>query len=245
MPHLPLSEAPLVNSIDLKANGEVSRMRSHKGNMPSLPQTKYCALCPAKFTRTTHLNRHLRSHTNERAHRCNICNAEFTRSDLLTRHKRTCGDASVNRSRRKSCQACAESKVKCNLQQPCSKCTARGRECVFINDPEASRNKRNASKRARSLSTLSTSPSETEWSESSTGYDSFGPSSPSSTLSYASHGPDAYSHPSYSSTQLLPGNGYVSSASDCASSECSSRASPRLVYFDGRQDLSGSLGIGA
>ncbi|CAA7262767.1 unnamed protein product [Cyclocybe aegerita] len=247
MPHLPLSEAPLVNSIDLKANGEVSRMRSHKGNMPSLPQTKYCALCPAKFTRTTHLNRHLRSHTNERAHRCNICNAEFTRSDLLTRHKRTCGDASsVNRSRRKSCQACAESKVKCNLQQPCSKCTARGRECVFINDPEASRNKRNASKRARSLSTLSTSPSETEWSESSTGYDSFGPSSPSSTLSYMTHGHDAYSHivsPSYPSTQLLPSTGYVSSASDCASSECSSRASPRLVYFDGRQDLSGSLGM--
>lgn len=29
--------------------------------MPSLPQTKYCFLCPAKFTRTTHLNRHLRS----------------------------------------------------------------------------------------------------------------------------------------------------------------------------------------
>jgi hypothetical protein len=49
------------HSIDLKANGEVSRMRSHKGNMPSLPQTKHCSLCPAKFTRTTHLNRHLRS----------------------------------------------------------------------------------------------------------------------------------------------------------------------------------------
>lgn len=70
------------NVIDLKANGEVSRMRNHKGmsfgtfmhvvpmvlngahdkgNMPSLPQTKYCTLCPAKFTRTTHLNRHLRS----------------------------------------------------------------------------------------------------------------------------------------------------------------------------------------
>jgi len=66
-------------SVDLKANGEVSRMRNHKGqsslrlnviilivrctagNMPSLPQTKYCSLCPAKFTRTTHLNRHLRS----------------------------------------------------------------------------------------------------------------------------------------------------------------------------------------
>ena len=38
-----------------------SRMRSHKGNKPSLPQSKHCPLCPAKFTRTTHLNRHLRT----------------------------------------------------------------------------------------------------------------------------------------------------------------------------------------
>lgn len=36
--------------------------------------------------------------------------------------------------------------MKCNLQYPCSKCTSRGKECVFINDPEASRNKRNAKK---------------------------------------------------------------------------------------------------
>ena len=76
-----ISTTPSVRySVDLKANGEVSRMRNHKGqsslrvnviillivyciagNMPSLPQTKYCSLCPAKFTRTTHLNRHLRS----------------------------------------------------------------------------------------------------------------------------------------------------------------------------------------
>ncbi|KAF6747439.1 fungal-specific transcription factor domain-containing protein [Ephemerocybe angulata] len=158
------SSSSLRASVDFKANGEVSRMRSHKGrlstwtdttykgNMPSLPQTKFCSLCPAKFTRTTHLNRHLRSHTNERSHRCEVCSAEFTRSDLLTRHKRTCGDSrNSNRSRRKSCQACAESKVKCNLQLPCSKCIARGRECVFINDPEASRI-RKAARRGRSLS---------------------------------------------------------------------------------------------
>ncbi|KAJ7704789.1 hypothetical protein B0H17DRAFT_1038568 [Mycena rosella] len=124
----------------------LSRMRAHKGNVPSLPQTKQCSLCPAKFTRTTHLNRHLRSHTNERLHRCNICkSSEFTRSDLLTRHKRTCGQ-NINRSRRKSCEACAESKIKCNLQYPCAKCTSRGRECVFQNDPEESRSKSMSSK---------------------------------------------------------------------------------------------------
>ncbi|KAJ6585674.1 fungal-specific transcription factor domain-containing protein [Mycena capillaripes] len=131
----------------------LSRMRAHKGNVPSLPQTKYCSLCPAKFTRTTHLNRHLRSHTNERLHRCNLCkSSEFTRSDLLIRHKRTCGQ-SVNRSRRKSCEACAESKIKCNLEYPCAKCTSRGRECVFLNDPEESRNKSLSSKTTSRKST--------------------------------------------------------------------------------------------
>ncbi|KAI0270032.1 hypothetical protein BC834DRAFT_841727 [Gloeopeniophorella convolvens] len=122
-----------------------SRMRSHKGNRPSLPQSKHCPLCPAKFTRTTHLNRHLRTHTNERLHRCDTCLSEFTRSDLLTRHKRSCGDLlNQNKSRRKSCQACAESKVKCDLKQPCTKCTSRGKECIFINDPAQSREKKAA-----------------------------------------------------------------------------------------------------
>lgn len=128
-----------------------SRIRCHKGNKPSLPQTKCCSLCPAKFTRTTHLNRHLRTHSNERLHRCETCLSEFTRSDLLTRHKRTCGDLNQNKSRRKSCQACAESKVRCDLVQPCAKCVSRGKECVFVNDPKISRDKREvaAAKRKR------------------------------------------------------------------------------------------------
>ncbi|EGN99617.1 hypothetical protein SERLA73DRAFT_179719 [Serpula lacrymans var. lacrymans S7.3] len=108
-------------------------MRAHRGNIPVLPQTKLCPYCPAKFTRTTHLNRHLRTHTGERLHRCDTCDAQFTRSDLLTRHKKTCGDSShTNRSRRRSCQACADSKIKCDLQQPCGKCISRGKECVFV-----------------------------------------------------------------------------------------------------------------
>ncbi|KIY66799.1 hypothetical protein CYLTODRAFT_423072 [Cylindrobasidium torrendii FP15055 ss-10] len=127
---------------EVKANGQPSRMRAHKGNAPTLPQTKFCPLCPAKFTRTTHLHRHLRSHTNERLYKCDLCSAEFTRSDLLTRHKKTCGDPAMHRSRRKSCQACAESKIKCDLQYPCSKCISRGKTCAFINDPEVSRLKK-------------------------------------------------------------------------------------------------------
>ncbi|KZV73647.1 hypothetical protein PENSPDRAFT_648619 [Peniophora sp. CONT] len=123
-----------------------STMRSHRGNRPSLPQSKYCHICPARFTRSTHLNRHLRTHTNERSYCCDTCQAEFTRSDLLTRHRRSCGDpANENRSRRKSCQACAESKVKCDLGEPCAKCVSRRKECTYLNDPKTSLEKKAAS----------------------------------------------------------------------------------------------------
>lgn len=47
----------------LKKDGTASRMRLHKGNIPTVPQTKACPMCPAKFTRTTHLSRHLRTRT--------------------------------------------------------------------------------------------------------------------------------------------------------------------------------------
>lgn len=80
--------------IEYRKDGAPSKMRSHKGNIPILPQTKLCPHCPAKFTRTTHLNRHLRtreySHlslfghkhrtslgrtptdTGDRSHRCDV-----------------------------------------------------------------------------------------------------------------------------------------------------------------------------
>ncbi|KAI1785380.1 hypothetical protein LXA43DRAFT_1038459 [Ganoderma leucocontextum] len=140
-------------------------MRSHRGNIPTLPQTKLCPLCSAKFTRTTHLNRHLKTHSNERLHECDRCHAQFTRSDLLTRHKRTCADSSANRSRRKSCQSCAHSKVKCDLGRPCSKCKARGRECVYLHgpgagsSPEATGSPQNSTSSPESSSTSPTAPS--------------------------------------------------------------------------------------
>ncbi|KAI0297879.1 hypothetical protein B0F90DRAFT_851221 [Multifurca ochricompacta] len=122
-------------TIEYKKDGTVSRMRSHRGNIPQLPQTKLCPFCPAKFTRTTHLNRHLRTHTNERLYRCEVCSAQFTRSDLLARHKRSCGESHpISRSRKRSCQACTNLKVKCDLHQPCSKCRARGRDCVYASE---------------------------------------------------------------------------------------------------------------
>ena len=42
----------------------------------------------------------------------------------------------ISRSRKRSCQACTSLKVKCDLRQPCSKCRARGRDCVYITDDD-------------------------------------------------------------------------------------------------------------
>ncbi|KAF7324190.1 hypothetical protein MKEN_00641900 [Mycena kentingensis (nom. inval.)] len=84
-----------------------------------------------------------------------ICHtAVFTRSDLLGRHKRSCGQRTP-RSRRKSCESCAESKIKCDLSLPCSRCVLRGRRCIFLNDPEESKLRKDK-KRLRSASTSST-----------------------------------------------------------------------------------------
>lgn len=82
-------------TVEYKKDGTVSRMRSHRGNVPQLPQTKLCPFCPAKFTRTTHLNRHLRNRrltprppptvgltinadTNERLYRCEVRKSRVT-----------------------------------------------------------------------------------------------------------------------------------------------------------------------
>ncbi|KAK0211382.1 hypothetical protein DFS33DRAFT_1379350 [Desarmillaria ectypa] len=85
--------------------------------------------------------------TNERSHRCNLCGAKFTRSDVLSRHKKTCRDPMLSsRSRQKSCQACASSKVKCDLEYPCSRCVSRHETCIFLNNPAVSREKRRNAK---------------------------------------------------------------------------------------------------
>ncbi|KAJ3787291.1 hypothetical protein GGU10DRAFT_309370 [Lentinula aff. detonsa] len=131
MSDLGLARPPSPQPLEFrKKDGTYSKMRSHAGNTPLLPQTKLCPFCPAKFTRTTHLNRHLRNHTNERVHKCDLCEAQFTRSDLLSRHRRGCSSQNSN-IRRKSCVQCTESKVKCDRELPCLKCASRGKECVY------------------------------------------------------------------------------------------------------------------
>ncbi|KAJ7668458.1 fungal-specific transcription factor domain-containing protein [Mycena polygramma] len=112
----------------LNKDGSISKMRAHRGNVPTLAQSKVCPQCPAKFTRSTHLTRHMKNHTNERQHRCQQCSARFTRGDLLARHRKNCEGP----KRLRSCISCTESKVKCDRNDPqCSRCIARGRDCLY------------------------------------------------------------------------------------------------------------------
>lgn len=145
-------------------------------------------------------------------------------------------------------QACAESKVKCSLQQPCAKCASRGRECIFINDPEASRNRKLG--RMSAHSALSASPSESDLPESPTNVDSLGPSSPSCIFSAGSHGGDDTSYlasPSQLNSQMLPDSSFnlpgLSRASENSSPECSSPSSPRLDFFESHRHHSNPFSL--
>ncbi|KAF9645157.1 hypothetical protein BDM02DRAFT_3120649 [Thelephora ganbajun] len=119
--------------IEFNKDGSVSRKRLHSGNLPSIPRTEECHVCSAKFTRLNHLKRHLLTHTDSRKHECERCHFQFTRRDLLTKHLRICGKPKIRfpKSRRKSCAPCALAKCKCDLQQPCSCCIAKKKECTF------------------------------------------------------------------------------------------------------------------
>ncbi|KAJ7874756.1 fungal-specific transcription factor domain-containing protein [Mycena olivaceomarginata] len=115
-------------------DGSISKMRAHRGNIPTLPQTKACPHCSARFTRSTHLTRHMKNHSNERQFKCQTCPAQFTRSDLLARHRKNCEDPS-RPNRLRSCILCTESKVKCDRNDPCSRCSTRGKDCLFSINP--------------------------------------------------------------------------------------------------------------
>ena len=89
---------------------------------------------------------------NERPFRCPECSRGFNRKDLLIRHQSTHGKsaargkASSNRSGNRAvraCRPCANSKLKCDDQRPCQRCTKRkvlctsdavGDECPGLTD---------------------------------------------------------------------------------------------------------------
>ncbi|GMM56414.1 DNA-binding transcription factor [Maudiozyma humilis] len=69
------------------------------------PRLFVCKICTRAFARHEHLERHERSHTNEKPYECGICDKKFSRRDLLLRHAHkvhggNCGD-SVKQGKRR------------------------------------------------------------------------------------------------------------------------------------------------
>ncbi|KAG6907233.1 hypothetical protein DXG01_009808 [Tephrocybe rancida] len=130
-----------------------------------------------------------------------------------------------------------ESKVKCNLQYPCSKCSSRGRECVFINDPEASRNKKLASsKRKLSLSASSSAGSVASSSPSSLFSESVAGSPTDFASAFSPFTPTTSTSPD-PLMSMVP----ALSVSPGSSSTSSSQSSPRSDFFENQPDLSGTF----
>lgn len=78
------------------------------GTTPSgKPRLFVCDVCSRAFARQEHLDRHARSHTNEKPYQCGICTKKFTRRDLLLRHAQkvhngNCGETIQRKKRQKT-----------------------------------------------------------------------------------------------------------------------------------------------
>ncbi|RAL14509.1 Zn(II)2Cys6 transcription factor domain-containing protein [Aspergillus homomorphus CBS 101889] len=66
--------------------------------------------------------------------RCGICNKTYSRRDLRDRHRRRCikNIGQERQSKRKSCDTCAQKKLRCSMTRPsCSRCLQSRRPCVY------------------------------------------------------------------------------------------------------------------
>ncbi|KAF7909500.1 uncharacterized protein EAF01_003218 [Botrytis porri] len=90
--------------------------------------------CTKSFQRKEHLTRHQKSHSNSSpAHICRICHKKFSRSDGLQRHLGRHGQQfkkHTGRSRR-ACASCHSSKIKCDGNNPCSRCEKKNISCKY------------------------------------------------------------------------------------------------------------------
>ncbi len=102
-----------------------------------------CPYCGDPFTRREHMERHIRSHTQERPFICSICSKTFARKDLLTRHSKnhtksksnnSCPTSSLEPRCKAACKNCAKLKQRCTHSQSelqCDNCIKKNIECII------------------------------------------------------------------------------------------------------------------
>lgn len=64
-----------------------SRAAENTGRSQRRPRT--CNVCGQSFSKTEHLDRHIRSHTREKPYTCTVCSKSYGRQDTLQRHVRS------------------------------------------------------------------------------------------------------------------------------------------------------------
>ncbi|KAK0191728.1 fungal-specific transcription factor domain-containing protein [Armillaria mellea] len=105
--HVSFQLFALSSSVDPKANGRM------------LPQNQSCPYCPAKYSRPTHLHRHIRSHTHKRVHKCTA----------------RCIEQTYEIVRRPASRQSLEEKGLSVLRSV----STRGKACIFISDTPGQR----------------------------------------------------------------------------------------------------------
>lgn len=117
-----------------------------------------CETCGAAFQRAEHLARHQLLHLGERPFSCSNCERRFSRRyasrtctnpglancplvfrDTLQRHLAVHRETLEQGSRstgaksrvRRACRICAHSKLRCDGQNPCKRCLAKGNTCSY------------------------------------------------------------------------------------------------------------------
>ncbi|KAF2848599.1 hypothetical protein T440DRAFT_169073 [Plenodomus tracheiphilus IPT5] len=101
----------------------------------------FCTYCGKEFTRDTHLQRHVLSHSNIRPFHCSICHISFHRKDAAERHYIT-QHGKTGRVGHASCANCAKAKASCDNNHPCGRCRSNGISCDARRLRRASRNRR-------------------------------------------------------------------------------------------------------
>jgi len=110
-----------------------------------------CAHCQRRYSRPEHLARHIKTHTLGKRFACTICGKAFARADLLKRHtdNHAPGESSTAEKRRRitslstqgrvshACRACANARVRCEEQKPCTRCKNRSMQCEYTSSEVA------------------------------------------------------------------------------------------------------------